>query len=59
MAASANPGTLKWLGLLSTTDRNPAPDWARWNYTGYENKPAYPEFYGFMDTMAGVGQNKG
>ncbi len=44
---------------LSTTDRNPAPDWARWNYTGYEKKPAYPEFYGFMNTMAQVGRDHG
>jgi hypothetical protein len=55
---SAN-GTMKWMGLLSTSDPNPAPDWARWNYTGYENKPAYPEFYGFMNTMAGVGRDHG
>jgi hypothetical protein len=52
-------GTLRWMGVLETTDRNPAPDWARWNYTGYENKPAYPEFYGFMNTMAGVGREHG
>ena len=58
-------GTLTWqpLGIsqlsLSTTDRNPAPDWARWNYTGYEKKPAYPEFYGFMNAMSQVGRDHG
>jgi hypothetical protein len=61
---SSNGGTLAWepfnLGLsLSTSDPNPAPDWARWNYTGYEKKPAYPEFYGFMNTMAQVGHDQG
>jgi len=60
----AATGKLEWepfnLGIsLSTKERNPAPDWARWNYTGYENKPAYPEFYGFMNTMSEVGQDKG
>ena len=35
------------------------PRWAQWNYTGYEKKPAYPEFYGFMNTMANVGQDHG
>jgi hypothetical protein len=57
-------GTLSWepfnAGIsLSTSDPNPAPDWARWNYTGYEKKPAYPEFYGFMNTMAQVGHEEG
>ncbi len=57
-------GTLSWepfnVGIsLSTSDPNPAPDWARWNYTGYEKKPAYPEFYGFMNTMAQVGHEEG
>jgi hypothetical protein len=57
-------GTLSWKPLnvgmsLTTTDRNPAPDWARWNYTGYEKKPAYPEFYGFMNTMSQVGRDQG
>jgi hypothetical protein len=61
---TSNGSTLKWepfdLGVsLSTSDPNPAPDWARWNYTGYEQKPAYPEFYGFMNTMAQVGHDQG
>jgi hypothetical protein len=61
---TSSGGTLSWkpfnLGpSLSTSDPNPAPDWARWNYTGYENKPAYPEYYGFMNTMAQVGRDQG
>jgi hypothetical protein len=60
----ASTGKLTWepfnVGLsFSTSNRNPAPDWARWNYTGYEKKPAYPEFYGFMNTMAQVGRDQG
>jgi hypothetical protein len=38
---------------------NPAPDWARWNYTGYEKKPAYPEYYDLVSTMQRVGQEQG
>ena len=42
-------GAQRWLGIeVSTNDRNPARDWARWNYTGYERKPAYPEYYGLI-----------
>ena len=51
-------GVLEWMGL-QTRDRNPAPGWAQWNYTGYEAKPAYPEFYGFMATMQRIGQQQG
>jgi len=58
---SNDNGTLQWL-LFSTTDRNPVPDWARWNYRGYEDietKPAYPEFHDFMATMADLGRTRG
>jgi hypothetical protein len=34
-------------------------DWARWNYTGYERKPAYPEYQAVVNTMAQVGQTRG
>lgn len=43
-----------WLGL-STTDRNDGSSWARWNYTGYEGKTAYPEYEGIVATMAKLG----
>lgn len=35
------------------------PDWAAWNYSGVERKPAYPEFKGVVDMMRNVGGNKG
>jgi hypothetical protein len=48
---------------------NPAPDWARWNYTGYENacfpevtpgcKVGYPEYYDLVTTMQRVGSEHG
>ncbi|HMC69630.1 MAG TPA: hypothetical protein VKJ07_10780, partial [Mycobacteriales bacterium] len=48
------------LPTISTgADANPAPDWARWNYSGYEGKPAYPEYYRLATTMQRVGQDHG
>jgi hypothetical protein len=47
-----------WLGL-STTDKSFVPDWARWNYTGYERKDAYPEYQELVATMAGIGRSVG
>ena len=32
--------------------RNFLPAWIRWNYSGYESKPAYPEFREVITTMA-------
>jgi hypothetical protein len=29
--------------------------WARWNFTGYEGKSAYGEYYGIVQTMKGLG----
>jgi hypothetical protein len=45
--------------ISSGADANPAPDWARWNYTGYENKPAYPEYYNLVAAMQRVGNEQG
>jgi hypothetical protein len=38
---------------------NPAPDWARWNFYGYEKKAAYPEYYDLVSMMQRVGQQQG
>ncbi|HEY1633724.1 MAG TPA: 6-pyruvoyl-tetrahydropterin synthase-related protein [Acidimicrobiales bacterium] len=35
------------------------PDWVRWNYTGYEGKPAYPQYHALIDTMARLGRQQG
>jgi hypothetical protein len=29
-------------------------DWARWNYSGYERKAAYPEYHSLIEMMEGV-----
>ena len=55
---AADGSTYRWMGFEST-DRSFIPDWARWNYSGYERKEAYPEFRGVVDTMAEVGADEG
>jgi hypothetical protein len=35
------------------------PAWARWNYTGYEGKDAYREYYDLVQTMRQVGDEQG
>lgn len=57
-SVSADGTRYRWLGF-ETTDRSFVPDWARWNYTGYERKPDYPEFAGVVSTMAEVGAAEG
>ena len=51
-------GTYRWLAF-STTDRSFVDSWAVWNYTGYEQKDAYPEYRDLVETMAGVGDELG
>ena len=34
----------RWLPKPATTDTSFIPDWAKWNYSGYERKDAYPEY---------------
>ena len=33
--------------------------WASWNYSGYQSKPAWPEFHGLMQTMSKIGKRYG
>ncbi len=33
--------------------------WAQWNYTGYEGKPAYPEYRALMQLMGDIGRTHG
>lgn len=53
------PGTsvFRWAGL--TFPIGIVPDWASWNFSGVERKPAYPEFKGVVDMMANVGRDQG
>jgi hypothetical protein len=42
---------------ITTTDRNYVAGWAKWNYSGYEGRDKYPEYYGLMSTMADLGKD--
>ncbi|MBI2704220.1 MAG: hypothetical protein HYX32_02855 [Actinobacteria bacterium] len=56
---SVNPdGTYQWL-WWKTTDSSFINSWAAWNFTGYEGKPAYPEYRGIVSTMNDLGQSNG
>ena len=33
--------------------------WARWNFSGYEGKRAYGEYYGIVQTMKSIGEDRG
>ena len=50
--------TFRW-GPLSTKDSSFVTGWAKWNFTGYEGKAAYPEYYAMTQTMAQVGRDHG
>ena len=50
---------LAWGPIKSSAEANPARSWAEWNYTGYEGKPAYAEYYGFVTTFDRVGREHG
>jgi hypothetical protein len=62
------------LGLLSTvpgqitpianklhlsTSGNQVSSWAQWNYSGYQAKPAWPEYHDLMTTVGDVAQRYG
>jgi len=51
-------GRYHWM-FLSTKESSFIPSWARWNFTGYEGKPAYPEYHDIVQTMGDLGQSNG
>ena len=50
--------TYRW-GPLETTDNSFIDSWARWNFTGYEGKDAWPEYREIVATMDEVGRTEG
>ena len=44
---------------IQTADRSYIPDWARWNYNGYERKTSWPEHEAVIRTMTDVGRSVG
>jgi hypothetical protein len=49
----------KWWFLPEIDDNSFVDSWARWNFEGYENKAAYPEYHDIVATMDGVGRERG
>jgi hypothetical protein len=45
--------------LSLNTSGNQVSAWAQWNYSGYQAKPAWPEYNDLMTTMAKVGKEYG
>ncbi len=43
------------VSLTATSTDALSDAWSRYNFTGYEEKPAYGEYKGLVDTMAGLG----
>jgi len=51
--AAANHSLRLWrlIPLPSSKDQSFIPSWVSWNYTGYEGKPAYPEYRSVIEAM--------
>ena len=59
LAVALPLGVLPGWFPLSTADRSYVPDWAEWNYSGYEAKEGWEEYRALNDTMAQVGAERG
>ncbi len=53
----STPTGYSWLGLVENKKSQFVDDWARWNYSGYEGKAAYGEYYGLITTMRELGED--
>lgn len=51
-------GSYRWMSL-TTKDNSFVDSWARWNFTGYERREAYPEYYAIIQTMSELGDERG
>lgn len=47
----------RWMGIEFETTI--VPGWATYNYSGLDNKPAFPEFSGVVDMMGEIGEDNG
>jgi hypothetical protein len=54
-----NGSSYKWWILPEVKDNSFVDSWARWNFQGYEGKPAYPEYHDIVETMDSLGQEQG
>lgn len=51
-------GGYSWLGITNHAASS-IPGWSSWNYSGYERKKSYREYYDIITTMEGVGESEG
>jgi len=42
-----------------SSDKGFVDGWARWNFSGYEGRSAYGEYYGIVQTMKEIGETRG
>ncbi|WP_334142437.1 hypothetical protein [Rhabdothermincola sp.] len=49
----------QWWFFPPTKDDSFIDSWARWNFSGYEGKAAYPEYHDIVQTMADLGRERG
>jgi hypothetical protein len=47
----------RWGPIRSTAPRGFVDGWARWNFSGYEAKPAYGEYYDLVQRMKTLGED--
>ncbi len=47
----------RWGPVRSSAPRGFVDGWARWNFSGYEGKPAYPEYYDVVQRMKALGED--
>ena len=59
VAAGGPLGAIPSWMPIEIDDRSFIPDWAKWNFSGYERKPAYDEYRQVVETMATVGEQEG
>lgn len=57
LVADANGTSYAWGPLKFPAHRAFSDGWARWNFEGYEGKSSYPEHFGIVEAMKGLGEN--
>ncbi len=48
-----------WVPVAKASQSSFVPGWAKWNYSGYEAKDAYPEYRDVISLMTTVGKDRG
>ena len=57
LVADTGGTSYAWGPLKFPAHRAFSDGWARWNFEGYEGKTSYPEYYGIVQTMKGLGED--